>query len=304
MQNKLKAPIILLGNTRSGATMVQKLLAVHPQVASWYEPNPIWLYPDPRRRHDEFDASDATEKAKRYIRKQFLKYQENNGNCIVMEKTPQNILRVQYVREIFPEATYLFIVRNPFSFISSVEYKWQKTVTGKGIVRRLKSTPLSQLHYYAYRYIRQQYSKRILRQKYLSIWGPRYRGIQEDLKTHDQLTVIARQWAIGSKKAEQYLADFEAGRVLRLKYEDFVENPRFNLQRICDHCGLQMTGEMDKTASEWVKSNRQEKWRRFDPYDLYRLLPEIRGEMQRHGYQVPPEIAQVGKTLQADWQFS
>ncbi len=296
MASKLKPPIILIGNTRSGATMVQKLMAVHPAIASWYEPNPIWLYADPGRAHDEFDESDATVRVQRYLRNQFLKYQQQNGNCTVFEKTPQNILRVPYVQAIFPEARYLFIVRDPFSFISSVEFKWQKTVTGKGILRRLKSTPLLHLHHYASRYLVQQYNKRILRRKYLKIWGPRYRGIHQDLKTRDQLTVIARQWAVCSRRAEEEISRvFDQGQLLRLRYEDFVEDPVADLERICAHCGLTLTGEMVSAAKAWVKSDRQHKWRRFDPRELARLLPEITAEMQRHGYEVPVEIARAGE---------
>lgn len=299
MTSELKPPIILFGNTRSGTTIVQKVMATHPDIVGWYEPGAIWYYADPGRSHDEFDASDATDKVKRYIRNQFLKYQKQNGNCVVLEKTPQNILRIPYVRAIFPEATFLFIVRNPFSFISSVEYKWQRPVTGKGIVRRLKSTPLTQLHHYVGRFIVQQYNKRLLRRKYLSIWGPRYKGIHEDLATQDLLTVIARQWSVCSKRAEKELVHFEKAQLLRLKYEDFVEDPIFDLERICSHCGLEMTNEMVSAANEWVKSDRQDKWRRFDPRDLARILPEIRDEMQRHGYEIPREIAQAVDGQQA-----
>ena len=290
MSNELRPPIILIGNTRSGATMVQKVLCTHPDVVEWYEPNALWLFADPGRIHDEFDEKDATEHVKRYIRKRFLKYQEQHGNRIIMEKTPQNLLRIPYVHAIFPEATLLFIVRDPFSFISSVEYKWQKTVTGSGIRRRLKDTPISQLHHWVRRYIVQQVNKRILRRKYLSIWGPRYKGIQDDLKAHDQFTVIARQWSVCSKKAEQDMARFEDGRILRLKYEDFVEDPVSDLERICAHCGLEMNSDMVKATREMVKSDRKQKWKRFDPDDLARILPEIWDEMQRHGYKLPDEI--------------
>lgn len=299
MSSELKPPIILFGNTRSGTTIVQKVMATHPEVVGWYEPGAVWLYADPGRPHDEFDESDAKDKVKRYIRNQFLKYQKQNGNCVVLEKTPQNILRIPYVRAIFPEATFLFIVRNPFSFISSVEYKWQRPVTGKGIMRRLKSTPPSQLHHYIARFIVQQYNKRLLRRKYLPIWGPRYKGIHEDLQTQDLLTVIARQWSVCSRRAEKALALFENGQVLRLKYEDFVEDPISDLERICSHCGLEMTNKMVSAANEWVKSDRQRKWRRFDPGDLARILPEIRDEMQRHGYEIPADIAQVVANHQA-----
>ncbi|MEZ4869905.1 MAG: sulfotransferase [Caldilineaceae bacterium] len=293
MSNELKPPIILLGNTRSGTTIVQKVMGVHPDVAQWYEPRTLWLCADPGRSHDEFDECDATARVKQYIRKQFLKFQQQHGNRIVMEKTPANILKIPYVRAIFPEATFLFIVRNPFSFISSVEMKWQRPVTHVGIRRRLQSTPVTQLHYYAGRLIRDQIYKRVLGRKYLQVWGPRYKGIEQDLKREEMLTVIARQWALGSRKAERDLAQFEEGRVLRLRYEDFVVDPIPDLERICAHAGLTMTDAMVKAAKEWVKPDRQLKWQRFDPRDLARILPELEEEMQRHGYVVPDEIAEA-----------
>ena len=293
MSDELRPPIILLGNTRSGTTIVQQVIGTHPEVVEWYEPRTLWLYADPGRHHDEFDESDATDKVKRYIRAQFLKYQKQHGNRIVMEKTPANILKIPYVRAIFPEATYLFMVRNPLSFISSVELKWQRTLSMKGIRRRLQSTPPTQLHYDLGRLISDQISKRVLRQKYRSVWGPRYKGMDQDLATEDLLVVIARQWAVCSRKAEAALAKFESGRVLRLRYEDFVVDPIPDVERICAHAGLEMTKEMVAAAKEWVKPDRQLKWQRFEPSVLARILPEIRDEMQRHGYEIPAEIAQV-----------
>ena len=304
MPSELKSPIFIFGNTRSGTTIVQKVMSTHQDVVGWYEPNALWLYADPGRIHDEFDENDATDRVKKYIRKRFLKYQKQNGNRVVLEKTPQNILRIPYVRAIFPEATFLFIVRNPFSFISSVEYKWQRPVTGSGIVRRLKDMPISQLHHWVRRYLIQQINKRVLRRKYLSIWGPRYRGIQDDLKTHDLPTVIARQWSVCSMKAEKDMATFEDGQILRLKYEDFVDDPISDLERICSHCGLEMSNDMVKATKEMVKSDRKIKWQRFDRRDLARILPEINDEMQRHGYEIPAEIAQSIENIHWNEEFS
>ncbi|MEN8184432.1 MAG: sulfotransferase [Myxococcota bacterium] len=291
MSGQLKPPIILLGNTRSGTTIVQKLVATHPDVAGWYEPRTLWLYADPGRPHDEFDASDASHRVKRYIRKRFLEFQQESGNRVVMEKTPANILKIPYVHEIFPEATYLFIVRNPFSFISSVESKWRfRPIGKKGTRRRLKSTPVTQWHHYAGRYVRDKLLRKVLKRERLSLWGPRYEGIQQDLRTRDLLTVVARQWAVCSRKAERDLALLGKDRVLRLRYEDFVADPVSHLERICAHSGLQMTHDMVKAAHESVDRGRQHKWRRFDPRDLSRVLPEIEDEMQRHGYDLPAEI--------------
>jgi len=297
MSGELKPPIILFGNFRSGTTMLQKVISTHPDVVPLYEPVGLWLYADPGRSHDEFDEKDATSRVKSYIRTQFLKYQQQNGNRVIIEKTPHNILRIPYVRAIFPEAHFLYIVRNPLSFVSSVELKWQRPAGHKRIVRRVKSTPVTQLHHYLKRFLNQQWNNRILRRKYLSIWGPRYKGIQEDVKTQDLMTVIARQWSRASSKAERDLARFENGQVLRLRYEDFVQNPIADVERICAHCGLQMTDDMANTVKEMVKSDRNLKWQRFDSNVLARIIPELYDEMARHGYEVPTEVAHAVEAL-------
>lgn len=293
MSGELRPPIILFGNFRSGTTLLHKLISLHPDAVSLYEPVSLWLYADPARDHDEFDEHDASDKVKRYIRNEFLKYQQQHGNRIVVEKTPHNILRISFVRAIFPEARFLYIVRDPLSFVSSVELKWQQPATKKRIMKRLKFTPITQMHHYLWRFFSQQWNKRILHRKYLSIWGPRYKGIQDDLKKEDLMTVIARQWSRSSSKAERDLALFEDGQVLRLRYEDFVQYPISNMERICAHCGLQMTEDMATTIKEVVKTDRKLKWQRFEPHVLARILPELHEEMKRHGYAVPEEIAQA-----------
>ena len=286
----LKPPIILFGNFRSGTTMLQNLIALHPAVVSLYEPVGMWLYADPGRLHDEFDAGDASSRVKRYIRGQFLKLQRESGGRIVVEKTPHNILRVPYVRAVFPEAHFIYIVRNPLSFVSSVELKWQNPAGNRRIMKRIRTTPVTQIHRYLGKFFNQLWSKKILKRKYLSVWGPRYRGIQADVKSHNLLTVIARQWARSAAKAERDFEAFEPGRVLKLRYEDFIKDPVAHMKRICEHCGLTMPDEMARQVEQTVKSDRNLKWQRFDAESLAKLIPELAEEINRNGYEEPSEV--------------
>jgi hypothetical protein len=112
------------------------------------------------------------------------------------------------------------------------------------------------------------------------------------------MVVIARQWSRSSAKAERDLALLEKGRVLRLRYEDFVEDPISDMERICSHCGLQMTDDMAKTVKETVKTDRKLKWQRFEPHVLARIVPELSDEMERNGYEIPAEIAQAVEAQQ------
>jgi hypothetical protein len=295
MPGELKPPIILLGNFRSGTTLLQRVIARHPDVVEYYEPVGLWLYADPARSHDEFDESDATERVKKYVRGHFLKYQREHGDRTIIEKTPHNILRLPYVRAIFPEARFLYIVRNPLSFVSSVEMKWQRPAGLGRLLKRARSTPVTQLPHYLKPLLAQQWHNRIRGRKYLSVWGPRYKGIQEDVESEDLLTVIARQWARAASKAERDLSLFDEGQVLKLRYEDFVASPVDYLQRICLHCGLRMTEDMAEYARSIVRTDRQDKWRRFDARQLARIMPELSAQMIREGYETPQEIARLAQ---------
>jgi hypothetical protein len=162
-------------------------------------------------------------------------------------------------------------------------------------MKRLKSTPWTQLHHYIPKLISQQWNNKILHRKYLSVWGPRYAGIEEDLKSDDLLTVIARQWARGVSKAEKDLSSFDDEQLLRFRYEDFVQSPVAHLERICRHCGLEMTQDMARMVQETVKSDRNLKWQRFDPDVLASIMPELAGEMELNGYEVPQTIVRAMK---------
>jgi hypothetical protein len=67
------------------------------------------------------------------------------------------------------------------------------------------------------------------------------------------------------------------------------------MERICAHCGLQMTSDMANTVKEMVKTDRNLKWQRFESHVLAQIIPELQDEMERHGYEIPAEIAQVIK---------
>lgn len=283
----LTPPIILFGNYRSGTTLTQNLVGLHPAIVTWYEPRTLWLYADPGRPHDEFFENDATETVISYIRGRFASYQAKHGNRRIIENTPSNVLRVPYVRAIFPEATWLYITRNPLSCISSMELKWQGKKKWAGLLRTLKDTPVTQLHHYAGDFFKYAIMRRIVKTKYMPVYGPKYREIEADLKKYDKLTVMARQWALGNRNAREELAKFGNGRVLSFRYEDLVGKPEICLKQIYDHCGLSWDADILPKAREIIDPGRQEKWLRLDRQQLKAVIPHIQEEMEVYGYEIP-----------------
>jgi hypothetical protein len=287
---QLKPPIILFGNVRSGTSMMHDLFDLHPQIKSWYEPRTIWVYADPARKHDRFDAADATPRVRRYIRKRFLKFQRAHGDRRIMEKTPSNLLRIPYVDAIFPEAKYLYMVREPLANLSSSELRWRTPIHMKHTLERLRETPRTQLHYYLGRFVYDNVSVRILKRKHVSVWGVRYPGVYADLETLTTEQVIARQWVQCCRQAGEDLARIDPERVLRVRYEDFVGDPIGHFQRIAAHFDIDVTPDIERALRETVDPDRQGKWRRLDDHVLRLCLPILRQQMEIEGYDIPEDV--------------
>lgn len=290
---ELRSPIFLIGNVRSGTTMMMSCFGMHPDVCTWFEPRTLWVYADPSRRHDVFDESDATPRVKRYIRKRFTAYQRAHGGNRVMEKTPSNVMRIPYVHSIFPEARYVYILREPFAQLGSSEIRWQKPIQLGWALHRLRETPKSQLHHYAARFVGDHFKKRVLKKKYATVWGVRYPGIYDDVGRMPIEQIIAKQWVACSRQADEHIARLPEGTVMRVKYEDVVDNPVETFTRVLEHVGLDMREEIAKQIESFVEKGKGKKWKRIDPEALRGCLPILRPEMERMGYEVPTEVEDV-----------
>lgn len=288
----LKPPIILLGNVRSGTTMIHDLFDTHPDVVAWFEPRTLWLYADPRRKDDQFDESDATDRVKRYIRKRFLQYQQAHSNRRVMEKTPSNLMRIPYVHAIFPESKLLYILREPLANLSSVDLRGTRAINRRRAMERISETPKTQLHYYLGRYVIDHFRVRVLKKR-PTYYGVRYPGFNEDREKFSRFQMIARQWVECARAADRELAKIDPALVHRIRYEDFVANPVEEFNRILAHFELSMTHTLEQKLASWVDAGRQEKWRRLDPQVIADCLPILKDEMTRQGYAIPEDLTRL-----------
>ena len=280
-------PILLLGNVRSGTSMVQSFFEFCPGVVPWFEPRTVWMFADPGRRHDRFTAEDATPRVTAYIRKRFAKQALALGGR-VMEKTPSNVMRLPYVHAIFPECKLIYIIRDPLAQISSSEFRWRNAINPQHAKRRLLETPKTQLHHYAWRAFWDHFRTKVLRKKHVSVWGVRYPGIYADLRTMPREHIMAKQWAACSKQMAEDIAVLPEGLVYQVRYEDLVADPVRHFEAMCAHVGIDPPTDAIEKVRESVDPSRQGKWKRMDPALIEAILPLVRSEMDRHGY-TPPE---------------
>lgn len=112
--------VFLIGAPRSGTTMLGRALAQVPGCVYLEEPVGLWLR---ALKHANSDLSLGFGDATR-VREEL--YARGSGSNMIVEKSPTNILRLRHLYEIFPEARFIFLIREPLATSRSVVNKWRK----------------------------------------------------------------------------------------------------------------------------------------------------------------------------------
>ena len=231
-------PLIIIAAARSGTRLLRDTLASHPAISKVpYDVNYIWRIGNEHLDHDELEPEHIDPVAQERIRKKILSY--NRGTPILVEKTVSNCLRVPFVDAIFPEALYINLVRDGMDVIESAYRKWTSPPDWGYILRKTLSYPLKDAPGYAFSYARSTLGKLITSQDHRTYtWGPRYRGIDQDIATRDCLEVCAIQWQVSTSLSKKAFSVIPADRLYSLRYEDLVTNPLGCLEDIASFLNI------------------------------------------------------------------
>jgi len=130
---QVKAPIFILGTGRSGTTILGVVLSVHRDVGFLNEPKAIWS----TLRDDEdligsyhrgparyrLSAEDASPSLIKDAHRIYGAYLRLTMTRRIVDKYPELIFRVPFVRRIFPSAKFLFLSRDGWDTCASIE-RW------------------------------------------------------------------------------------------------------------------------------------------------------------------------------------
>lgn len=120
-------PVFIIGVPRSGTTMLFHLLRESSQLAALpREGHDLWrTYHHPRNtgwRSDVVNQGEVGWGEPRFVKAFFYSY---FGEQRFVEKTPENCLRIPYLLELFPDAIFVVIKRNPCDVINSLINGWR-----------------------------------------------------------------------------------------------------------------------------------------------------------------------------------
>lgn len=228
------APVFILGTGRSGTTILGVVLSMHRDVGFLNEPKAIWAalrddedligsYHRGKARY-RLGADDASPDLRRAAHRIYGAYLRLSGTRRIVDKYPELIFRVPFVRQIFPDAKFLFLSRNGWDTCASID-TWSERLGAQvgrethdwwGVNRRKWSLLVDQI---------------VPEHADLAPHTETLRGLR------DHRAMAATEWIVTMREGMRLLKDYPDA-VLRVDYETLCRSPQEILRSIAVFLGL------------------------------------------------------------------
>jgi hypothetical protein len=270
----LERPIVILSAPRAGSTLLFETLA---QAAGVYtiggESHQLIESIAALRpgrgiaRSNRLTRSDATSAIVAELRQRFAgRIHDRDGlapgsgaSVRLLEKTPKNALRVPFLLEVFPDAQFIFLHREPRANLSSMMQAWR----AKGWVtyRQLPGWP--------------------------GPWSLLLPPGYERLQGRPLEDIVAFQWRVANETILDDLADLPRERWTSLSYEELLRDPRGKVEGLLDFAGLGMDPRLDEYLSKPLPLSKYtqtkpepDKWKQ-NAAEIERVMPQLEAIAKR-----------------------
>jgi Sulfotransferase family len=280
-------PVIILGAARSGTKILREIIATSEVCCAVpFDVNFLWRSGNEESPHDALDPASCQPSTSRFIRKKLLQMSgalKEEGCQYVIEKTVSNTMRVPFIRTALPDALYIHLIRDGREVIESSWRMWHAPVERKYLMRKLRYLPLRNLPY-AFWYIRNMIIGRLKGSRGVQLWGVRYPGIENDLKSLSILEVCARQWQSSVDAVGQAWDSIPESNKLEVRYEKLAIDSG-EISKICDFLELpDKQSVIDHFLDSFKKPNRPGSLSALDPDEWKRAMTIIGPAMKRYDY--------------------
>lgn len=249
----LVRPIIIVSSPRSGSTLLFETLARAPHLFTVGGESHQIIESLPELRPSErgwssnqLGAEDVSTEVYVHLHRNFLhnlrdrqgqRAPQDGRPVRMLEKTPKNALRIPFMADLFPDATFVYLYRDPRETISSMLDAWR--------------------------------SGRFVTYPDLPDWdGPPWSLLLtpgwRDLIGRSLAEVVVDQWV---RTTTQLLDDLEAlgpDRWCVASYDRLVDDPTAEIRQLCDHLGLEWDVDLASglpDSRHTLESPHPDKWR-------------------------------------------
>ena len=222
----IERPLILVSAPRSGSTMFFEALEKSPDLCSiggeshGLMESITMLHPGSRN----FDSNVLTAKhcSQDIARELQFRFWENankpdgtkplsDESMRLLEKTPKNALRIPFMKQLFPDAYFVYLFRDPKPVLASMIDAWQS-----GKFRTYPDLP--------------GWSG----QSWSLLLTPGWRELDGQQLHH----IVAHQWATATRIMLDDLEALDQQSVVKVRYENLLAMPKLELDRVCALTGI------------------------------------------------------------------
>lgn len=245
----LDRPIFVTGLGRSGTTILGKLFSAHPDVGFLNEPKAIWslIAPDSDVCADyvasggrfRLGANDASQTKSQLAHRLFSRYLSMVGAKRLVDKYPELVFRLDFVRALLPDAKLVFITRHGRDACQSIAL-WS---TRKGTN---SDSPDEQTEDWwgrdgvKWRYLMDELVKPDSR--YAGIAGLEENGLSE-------VERAAIEWLVTTEAGLDWEQD-NPGQIIRVVYEELATDPQTVIPAMLTACELSIDQDLLDYAGE------------------------------------------------------
>jgi hypothetical protein len=162
----------------------------------------------------------------------------------LLEKTPKNALRIPFLNQIFPDARFIYLYRDPAPNISSMLEGWR---------------------------LRRFVSYRNLPDWPHSEWNFLLTPGWETLKESSLAEIVAHQWTAANAHILQDLQALPKQQWQFINFDDLVTSPQQTIRQLCKFAGLKPDATIEQSLAEGLpiscmtlSASSPDKWRKYE----------------------------------------
>lgn len=266
-------PVFVIGCPRSGTSLLFQALALTSELVSLdWEGHVLWeAFNHPNRRgwsSNALGAEDVTGGERKYIysvarvlarRRRFL------------DKTPKNCLRIPYLNELFPDASFVFLRRQAADNVNSLMQGWRARPRYASYELPEVLEGLGDLSGRTWSFV------------LIPGWRELTRAPLEE--------ICARQYVACNEAILSARTQIESVRMIDVAYENLVARPSEEIERVYEGLRIPFTDEaaafaaaLPQTPINALTLPKPEKWRDENPEGIRRILRLVAETERSLGY--------------------